>query len=610
MYASVYLIAALFLVLQIGMFLTLKIRLDSVRALFQSLIHGSDARVSAKANSCRWISWVNRVLPPQAASDDSGASDVLRGDWSRDHAESELNHWLASNQSLQALQRTAIAAPMIGVVITVLAFWTVDFTMSPSGGNPSADSTASAAGAAVSPAPPSRSMREIMRAMRPLFTGVFSGAVLALVNQGLLYLATNKISELRDTAMLWFDTKVWTPLTADGIRETQNAGSTLSLVADTVLRSAKEHQASERQFLQSMNGLRQTLAEFDGTVQAAQTTLGSSLEGLAQVAEKSLTFSETVASLATQSEAAAGLISSAGQAFQVAVDNNFLSSVKQHQEAVQQFGETATTLSGVSKSLSEFTAQLAGETSKITQATALHAEAATALDEVVRQQMAPAVEALHNSTTATQDGAEAMSKGLAGVLDRAQTRIQELEAALGTLGSTAQKFAAIGEIEKKLTPFLDSLRAAAETSQQLIQWPLHVEQSLKATSEKIDQGTTDQLRKVEREMKSLSDAMLDLPKSLHNSLTDLQAGLLTTARETMAADVKALNQTTSELRELPKTIRSVLEQLSQQIQTFAVEALKLEVEQARDLLADMFKKSSSADGGAQSLSLTAGEREL
>ena len=93
---------------------------------------------------------------------------------SREGAISDLERGLGMEPTLGLLRRLGVVAPLLGVVLTTISFWTVDPALIKNVLNGGAPTEGSGA-------------RSIMGLVGPLFAGVCVGAVLAIVNQCLVW---------------------------------------------------------------------------------------------------------------------------------------------------------------------------------------------------------------------------------------------------------------------------------------------------------------------------------------------------------------------------------------------------------------------------------------
>lgn len=151
-----------------------------------------------------WIDWVISHFP----------SNEMRspGNFTREDALQELDTRIASDGSYLLLQRMGVMAPLLGVVLTVAGFFWLKV------------------------GDDDQSLQNILWAVTPLISGVGTGAVLALVNQVFLHIASRRVESLRMTARDWFDTVIWDRIGCDQQATTSNAVQ----VTEHFVRSALE----------------------------------------------------------------------------------------------------------------------------------------------------------------------------------------------------------------------------------------------------------------------------------------------------------------------------------------------------------------------------------
>ncbi|HVT27732.1 MAG TPA: hypothetical protein VHE81_06915 [Lacipirellulaceae bacterium] len=126
-----------------------------------------------------WLKWVVVNFPADAASS---------GNFTREDALTELDVQIAGDGRYLLLQRMGVMAPLLGVILTVAGFYWLHVSEK------------------------DQSLQTILWAVTPLVSGVGTGAVLALINQGLLHIAGQRVESLRMKARTWFDTVVWNRL--------------------------------------------------------------------------------------------------------------------------------------------------------------------------------------------------------------------------------------------------------------------------------------------------------------------------------------------------------------------------------------------------------------
>lgn len=124
----------------------------------------------------RWSTWVRSAfLNPKS-------SQIFID---RDDAFKELDWRVSCCVWLTGLQRLGIAAPLVGVIITAIGFWTLDLSTEERIGVP-----------------------EVMKAIRPVSFGILIGGALSLINQIFLQYIESKVDRFCGYAHDWFDREV------------------------------------------------------------------------------------------------------------------------------------------------------------------------------------------------------------------------------------------------------------------------------------------------------------------------------------------------------------------------------------------------------------------
>ncbi|MAT72824.1 MAG: hypothetical protein CMJ58_25365 [Planctomycetaceae bacterium] len=187
----------------------------TLKDLNQELSWGSDGRceVAEAPRRFGWLRWVLAEFPapaPNATPEEKAPT----GRFTRDEALHELDVRIASEPAYLMLQRMSVMAPLLGVVLTVLGFYWLEVN-----------------------GEGERSLGTILAAVTPLVSGVGTGAVLALINQILLHLASGRLERLRITARTWFDAAIWRhagraqPATAAALVDQQKVARSFAAVA-------------------------------------------------------------------------------------------------------------------------------------------------------------------------------------------------------------------------------------------------------------------------------------------------------------------------------------------------------------------------------------------
>ncbi len=450
MYFLVYLIGVSFFALQIWSWHRLKNRIETNTQLFSAL-SSSIERDSPQAERCSWVRWINSVFPVGKAA--------FSGAWTRDDVEKELDQWITSDTDYLALQRTAIAAPMIGVVVTVIAFATVD--LSHVGADVRSDSQppAVAAGTGVPEAGAEdkglkqTNLQVVIRAIRPLFAGVFTGALLALINQYLLHSIAKRSNLLREEAVRWFDTQVWSSITSDHEAQVDRTSALLQRMAhsmdDTTSAQAAMATHCENATRNVDNAASVLLASFE----SLRSRLEKIPEELSLLSNSAGTAGKIVAGLMSSAERAATTLDEMSQGMKVAVQEEFSATVAQFSEQMGQLAQSIATIP-------TFTNQLLLQAEKLEEAVADQSQTTRSLTESA----ARLGEASKTMTTAS----EKLEASLQHFVDPASTKLSKLADILNKLNDGADR---LGDVDKKMMPLFEGLNKSAEVAKQLGQMP-------------------------------------------------------------------------------------------------------------------------------------------
>ncbi|MCS7306885.1 MAG: hypothetical protein NZ602_17470 [Thermoguttaceae bacterium] len=174
---GVTVVFAIVLALELLVYSAYSVWLRRQRQMLEALVrlgHPPD-RASEKWAKNTWVDWVLVRLE---------GKDFLHGRYTRTDALAAWDHWLESHSGYLLLQRLAVIAPVLGVLLTVL-------------------------GIASFPTPGTNGAVEGLENFKGLVWGVGVGATLALVAQGLLYLVSRKLESARQAGYRWFDECIW-----------------------------------------------------------------------------------------------------------------------------------------------------------------------------------------------------------------------------------------------------------------------------------------------------------------------------------------------------------------------------------------------------------------
>jgi len=522
----------------LGAYLVQRNRLKKLRS-------GDLSRADAAA-STSWLAFVNTAFPE---------GTTMPGAWKREDVHQELENWLFSWPSYLFLQRTAIAAPLIGVVITVLAFWTVEL-------DSSADSTIS----------------EIMLHVRPLFVGVFCGAGLALANQLLLYLASIGLNRLRSQWSSWFDDVVWNTLTSRPDTAMADTVDALRTVTETVLGCGEALTSGVQQVqtnVQTISVAAQDILQASASVSAS---LGEMPQQFTSITELTTSVGQEITGLVSSVKATNETMESSATQFQEVVQDRFAPAVETHERAVadlisvfENAGALSSRLDSVQASVERIvqaagrvvdsTADLSNAAQKLpaeaerigdlTEAAVanlgqLAAASETtnermqttlaAFQEVVDERFAPAAETHHRAAT---DLATWVA-GEEGIVPR----LTELNDVLTELRQAVSGIQSAVDVERDVIPYVRTLKAAAEAVDDMSHVPDSVRECFAAVQAGVN-GTASQLNE------QLHEFTRQAMQARAQELVGLLTGVLDQLEQRMDSLASRLESLTTRSRPLP-----------------------------------------------------------
>ncbi len=406
-----------------------------------------------------WFHWASRSFPPDRAP-------VL----SREDALKECDRRLADELDYARLQRLAVGAPLIGVLITAFGFL-----------NPPAITQ-------------TETLSEIFTAVTPLILGVAYGAVLALLNQFLLYRSERSIDDLRSQARAWFDEMVWLPHGNEA--DEDRLGDSMRNLADELSHQFRAVESAANILAKTGSALERCLADFSSKVEPlpSSLTLFKSASDATTAAFKQLVpagtqlgalferavlqFKETIDAgfsnvVKQQEEASSRLVHAATRTHDVILKMEQAASAieinsRLQQEAAHQFHQSIdnciiphqqlvlealqridsltsgllSTMEALDRSLTQFVGQSAGLFAAADSSFQQFATAAGNLQGAVETQFEPAAQ-LHRAVLA----------GIASTADRTEKSVEKLLDACGSLGTAALDQAAAS---RELTKCVDS----------------------------------------------------------------------------------------------------------------------------------------------------------
>jgi methyl-accepting chemotaxis protein len=339
--------------------------LEDHRRSIEGLVAGGDKwRLPDRPGA--WLTWVAEVFPE---------GTVAGAGWSRDDAFEMLDETVTAHQWYQCLQRLAVMAPLVGVLITAFGL---------KGLHLDADKALTIA--------------TILDAISPLFSGVIAGALLAIVNQVLLQVVQRQIEQLRVAARRWFDREVWAhavdaPREAvgsmiDALKKVAGSIGTMAQVQDdNALRVrvattsiVQASLASEEAF----QGFKTGLAEFSAQIR----TLQQATESTRQLAES------MGPSLRQARDALLGTV----EGFRKAVDDRFIPAAKDHAKAAKFSAETSEKTLAILKGIDATTLQLVEQGTQLVASTRDLGQSGDELKKSIEGHLVPAQRSLREAS--------------------------------------------------------------------------------------------------------------------------------------------------------------------------------------------------------------------
>ena len=312
MHAIAFLLGASFLGGQVTLLMVLLKRLKEEQELYQKCVDGTTPRVRLNKDASPWISWLDLRFPP---------GKPTTGQWDREDALREFDHLISVHPCYQLLLRATVMAPLVGVLITASGFMIVDM--------PEGDGL---------------KIQQIVKAISPLYLGVITGALLAIVNQVLLLVVSARLEETRKVASDWFDKEIWpgtatNPETA-AVMLTNNltsVGGKIAATAEQCTKAVEKLESAATSTKTSTDGFAKTVSE-----------LGS------KVTELIVHMDETCTAVA-KLQPIVNIAETSTERFRKAVDESFAPSADNAANAFQQLVSLKNELEPVLEALSKAT---------------------------------------------------------------------------------------------------------------------------------------------------------------------------------------------------------------------------------------------------------------
>jgi hypothetical protein len=435
-----------FLLLQLA--LSLRIYLGARRQertlarLRRDLDRGGDGRseIDGLPESFGWLHWVNAVFPAGGAG---------RGmNFKRDDALHELDTRLASDPSYLLLQRMGIMAPLLGVVLTVIGFYWLKV-----------DDAAE------------QSLGSILLAVTPLVSGVGAGAILALVNQGLLHAVGGRIDRVRMSARTWFDAAVWRHVSIESQSASANAVAAVDRFSRTVAESAERHAASFGRIDESTVSLRRAAAQFQDVVSSFHGEIKGVPQALNVLQEAMAASARALQDLIPMGARAIANLDVSVAAFRSTVDQEFKDAAKQHYRSSKSLAQTVEQVGESSDSLKVGADEMKRSLELLTSAAAQLESAGTRLQRSVEKDVAPSQGSMHDAVASFERSATQLTEFVEQGVGPATERLANLEQTLAGMDEAVQSIKRFSQTRGDIDRLAETLARSAEIAEALAALP-------------------------------------------------------------------------------------------------------------------------------------------
>lgn len=401
-----------------------------------------------------WLQWVLTVFP--------AAPDAPPANFSREEALHELDTRIASDGSYLLLQRMGVMAPLLGVVLTVIGFFWLNVD--------------AAAG---------QSLQAILGAVTPLVSGVGAGAVLALINQGLLQAVGGRMERLRMTARTWFDAAIWSRVSAKAQRPASEAAASIERFSHSVAQSAKRHALSSEHIDAATAALQGAAAQFQDVVLSFRNEIKGIPQALCDLRDATAASAAMLQEMLPAGQRAVANLDVSVAAFRTIIDREFGDAAKLHFRSSKMLSDSV-------GYLHDSTDQLKTRVAEMTQGAEVHAASLEKLDETL--------------TTAVKE--------LAGASGRLRSAIEsDFGPSQHAMSRTSSSFAHTAE---RLNAFVDEgLQPAARELSALHETLSGLKQTVESINDFSDsRADIDQLLEALSRASEVADAIAALPEQI------------------------------------------------------------------------------------------------
>jgi len=469
-----------------------------------------------------WLKWVDMNFPRGTRTP---------GSFTRDDVLKELDMQIASDGNYLLLQRASVMAPLLGVIITVLGFMLIDFSRTGE-----------------------QDLGELLLTVAPLAAGVGTGALLAIINQGLLHFVGKKVEQVRYAARVWFDAAIWSNVGLDAQAATVKAIQAMEKMAKTVSEAADQENENIRSLRDGVEAIRSAAREFQETHAGFNTQLRELPGKLAELTAGIEYAADTLDTLIPIGQRATTGMDSAVAAFRAAVEERFAEAAKTHHTSIETLAESVTRIN-------ESTLQLRVSSGDLQDTVNAHTNSFKVLNRSLQKQVLPAHEAFLAAISQFNGRAEGLLERIDSLHEEVIESVERI-AALAAFAGSATTFS--DAVQHKFAPAADEHQ---DTTEKLTAAMLQLQHSTASLAE--GEGVVHGLVRLQSRLSEDLGAVQETLRSAVNGLADTSAALQQSVTGEMLPSQRAMHQAaagfTDSSRQLAAFLAHGLEPVTQRL---------------------------------------------
>ena len=541
-------IGAAFLLMQITLCGWFVARLRRYTRIITRISHSPWSRIESVqfhdfAERFPWLDWIRTHFSPSSAS---------VGNFTREDVLKELDFRIAGDSGYVLLQRTGIMAPLLGVLITVGGF--VSLQLPDSG---------------------ELQLQDILLAVTPLVAGVGIGAALAFINQWLLHIASGNGERLRITARQWFDASIW------GVMEDETESSNAEVLdaISGVAESLNQSVAQQGENAQVMANATELFNKAAGDLSLVADSFHGQLDGIPEnlgklgVALQAAV--EAVASIGPKGQEIISGLDVSVSAFRTAIDMNFNPAVRRHEASIQSLADFVELMKDSSDKIAHTTQNLANGSDSLANViadqesfrsglmTSLEADVLPAHAELRR-----AAESIGNVAGDLTNQVRAFANSVESILSQVNSVTPAMERATGDLVPAVSAFRRIveGQLDHVATDQLAAVQSLSTSAERLQELTRTLQRSGDSMGDLLGKQAhmNDEISSVGNSWRrSLDEQVLPAQKSLHDSVhsfsdsADRLAKFINQGLDPVTQRLVAMDESLRELKTVADSLRGL-----------------------------------------------------